>query len=142
MEGMTETKVDAAVAAIERRDPSLGDWARVAADGLTAGEGAEILTQAGVQDFLWYRLPARYPNETWLPIARAAVALLGGAGSRSLRRDRRVGNGEDHPRCVGRGRHARCCPLPGSRRSFGRQVSGYRAAAAVTEQPRLPRAVD
>lgn len=76
MEGMTATKVDAAVAAIERRDPSLGDWARVAADGLTAGEGAEILTQAGVQDFLWYRLPAKYPNETWLPIARAAVALL------------------------------------------------------------------
>ncbi len=73
---MTATKVDAAVAAIERRDPSLGEWAQVAADGLTAGDGEEMLTQAGVQDFLWYRLPSKYPDETWLPIARATVALL------------------------------------------------------------------
>ncbi len=73
---MAATKVDAAVAAIERQDPSFGEWAQVAADGLTAGEGEEILTQAGVQDFLWYRLPAKYPDETWLPIARATVALL------------------------------------------------------------------
>jgi len=73
---MTAKKVDAAVAAIARRDQSIGEWAQVAADGLTAGEGEEMLTQAGVQDFLWYRLPAKYPDETWLPIARAAAALL------------------------------------------------------------------
>ena len=57
---MTATKVDAAVTAIERQDPSLGEWAQVAADGLTAGEGEEALCQAFVQDFLWYRLPAKY----------------------------------------------------------------------------------
>lgn len=73
---MTARKVDTAVAAIARRDPSIGEWAQVAADGLTAGEGAEMLTQAGVQDFLWYRLPAKYPERSWLPIARAAAALL------------------------------------------------------------------
>lgn len=34
--------------------------AQVAADGLTAGDGEEMLTQAGVQDFLWTasRLPS------------------------------------------------------------------------------------
>jgi hypothetical protein len=77
---MTATKVDAAVAAIERRNPSLGEWAQVAADGLTAGEGEEGLCQAFVQDFLWYRLPAKYPERAWLPLARAAAALLGELG--------------------------------------------------------------
>lgn len=38
--------------------------------------GEETLTQAAIQDFLWYRLPAEYPDEIWLPIARAAVVLL------------------------------------------------------------------
>ena len=77
---MTATKVDAAVEAIERRDPSLGEWAQVAADGLSAGEGEEALCQAFVQDFLWYRLPAKYPKRAWLPLARAAAALLGELG--------------------------------------------------------------
>jgi hypothetical protein len=49
----------------------------VAADGLTAGEGEEALRQAFVQDFLWYRLPAKYPERAWLPVARVAAALLG-----------------------------------------------------------------
>lgn len=74
---MTARKVDAAVVAIERRDPSLGQWAQAAADGLTAGEGEEILCQAFVQDFLWYRLPTKYPKHAWLPIARASAVLLG-----------------------------------------------------------------
>jgi hypothetical protein len=77
---MTTRKVDAAVAAIERQDQSLGEWAQVAADGLTAGEGEEALCQAFVQDFLWYRLPANYPERAWLPLARAAAALLGELG--------------------------------------------------------------
>jgi hypothetical protein len=76
MMDMTATRVDAAVAAIEQQDPSLGKWARVAADGLTAGEGEETLCQAVVQDFLWYRLPAKHPGDSWLPIVRAAESLL------------------------------------------------------------------
>ena len=44
--GMTAKRVDAAVEAIVRRDPTLGEWAQVAADGLTAGEGEEVLGQA------------------------------------------------------------------------------------------------
>ena len=43
---MTAERVEAAVEAIARRDPSLGEWAQVAADGLTAGEGEEALGQA------------------------------------------------------------------------------------------------
>jgi len=78
--GMTAKRVDAAVEAIVRRDPTLGEWAQVAADGLTAGEGEEVLGQALVQDFLWYRLPAKYPERAWLPLARAAAALLGELG--------------------------------------------------------------
>jgi len=69
-----------AVEAIVRRDPTLGEWAQVAADGLTAGEGEEVLVQASVQDFLWYRLPAKYPERAWFPLARAATALLGELG--------------------------------------------------------------
>lgn len=67
---MTAQRVEAAVESIRRRDPSLGEWAEVAADGLTAGEGEEVLSQAAVQDFLWYRLPAKYPDKAWLPVAR------------------------------------------------------------------------
>lgn len=29
-----------------------------------------------MQDFLWYRLPAKYPERAWLALARAAAALL------------------------------------------------------------------
>jgi len=73
---MPARNVAAAVVAIERRDPSLGQWAQAAADELTAGEGEEILCQ----DFLWYRLPTKYPERAWVPMARASEALLGELG--------------------------------------------------------------
>lgn len=77
---MTAKRVDAAVEAIAHRDPTLAEWAQVAADGLTAGEGGEALGQAVVQDFLWYRLPAKYPERSWFPVMRATEALLGELG--------------------------------------------------------------
>jgi hypothetical protein len=77
---MTATKVEAAAAAIEGREPSLGEWVHVAADSLAAGEGEEVLCQASVQDLLWYRLPAKYPKRAWYPVSRAAAALLGELG--------------------------------------------------------------
>jgi len=52
------------------------------ADGLTAGEGEEALRQALVQDFLWYRLPVKYPEGSWLPIVRSAEAVLEELGLR------------------------------------------------------------
>jgi len=78
--GMTAERVDAAVERSCSGIPPFGEWAQVAADGLTAGEGEEVLVQAFVQDFLWYRLPAKYPERAWLPLARAATALLGELG--------------------------------------------------------------
>lgn len=73
---MTAARVDRAVVAIERRDADLGRWVRAAADALTAGEGEEVLYQAAIQDFVWYYLPAKYPEGSWTPMARAAKVLF------------------------------------------------------------------
>ena len=42
-------RVEAAIAAVERNDPGLAKGMRVAADGLTAGEGEEVISQSGLQ---------------------------------------------------------------------------------------------
>ena len=42
-------RVEAAIAAVERNDPGLANGMRVAADGLTAGEGEEVISQSGLQ---------------------------------------------------------------------------------------------
>lgn len=77
---MTSEPVDAILERIGRADPSLGAWAQVAADGLTAGEGEELISQADLQDFLWYHLPRKWPGKAWLPVARAAATMLDGLG--------------------------------------------------------------
>jgi hypothetical protein len=69
-------RVDGVIASVGRHDPALARWMRVAADGLTAGEGTERLTQAGLQQYLWYDLPRRAPDDTWRPVAEAASVLL------------------------------------------------------------------
>ncbi len=68
------------IEAIRRQDPALGAWSQAAADGLTAGEGVEVISQASLQDFLWYRLPRKWPEEAWLPVARAAGTVLESLG--------------------------------------------------------------
>lgn len=73
---MSTARVDAVIAAVERGDAALANWMRVAADGLTAGEGEELITQAGLQRYLWYDLPRRHPDHTWRPVAEAAGVLL------------------------------------------------------------------
>ncbi len=73
---MTPERVDAAIAAVGRHDPQLADWMRIAADGLTAGEGEEVISQAGLQAFVWYELPRRYPADAWRPVAEATAVLL------------------------------------------------------------------
>ena len=49
---------------------------RTAADGLTAGEGEEFISQAGLRDFLWYEVPREHPAESWRPVREAAGVLL------------------------------------------------------------------
>jgi hypothetical protein len=64
------------IAAVGRHDAELGDRMQIAADGLTAGEGEEAITQAGLQRYLWYDLPRRSADDTWRPVAEAAGVLL------------------------------------------------------------------
>ena len=73
---MTAGRVDAVIAAVERHDAELANCMRVAADGLTAGEGEERISQSSLQAFLWYELPRRYPHDVWRPVAEAAGVLL------------------------------------------------------------------
>jgi hypothetical protein len=57
---LTEADVEAALARIAQRDREVGEKARHVYDALTWGEGPAQLHQAGVQDWLWYRLPTKY----------------------------------------------------------------------------------
>jgi len=76
LEAVTADHVDAVIAAIDRHDPQLAIWMRTAADGLTAGEGVELISQAGLQVFLWYEVPRKHPADTWRPVTEAAGVLL------------------------------------------------------------------
>ena len=73
---MTADRIGAVIAAVERNDPDLASRTHVAADGLSAGEGEELVTQAGLQRYLWYDLPRRHPDHWWRPVAEAAAVLL------------------------------------------------------------------
>ena len=73
---MTAERVDAVIAAVERHDPELASWMRMAADGLTAGEGEEVISQASLQVFLWYEVPREFPADAWRPLVEAAGVLL------------------------------------------------------------------
>jgi hypothetical protein len=73
---VTADHVDAVIAAIDRHDSQLAIWMRTVADGLTAGDGEERITQTGLQVFLWYEVPRKYPEDTWQPVTEAAGVLL------------------------------------------------------------------
>jgi hypothetical protein len=68
--------VDAAVEAIQHEDPEAGRWADLAANLLTFGEGYGVITQSRLQDFLWYTLPRKSPQEDWAPIVDGTTRLL------------------------------------------------------------------
>lgn len=53
--------VDAALVALQADDRKAGRLAADAFESLTWGEGLESVTQLGLQEFLWYQLPARSP---------------------------------------------------------------------------------
>ncbi len=77
---MTAEHVEAVIETIGRQDPDLAAWTQAAADALTAGEGEEMISQASLQDFLWYYLPRKWPEEAWLPVARGSASLLDAIG--------------------------------------------------------------
>lgn len=73
---MSAEKVDAAVSRAERRRPDLAMAVQSVADALTAGEGTEMIHQASLQQFLWWNLPRKYPDEDWTGLAEAVAELL------------------------------------------------------------------
>lgn len=73
---MTAERVEAAIEVIGRKDSELGNWARWAADSLTAGEGEEVISQASLQNYLWYYLPKKSDEDVWEPVAEGSAALL------------------------------------------------------------------
>jgi hypothetical protein len=73
---MSAEEVDAAVSRAERRRPDLARAVQAMADALTAGEGTEMIHQAALQQFLWWHLPRKYPEEDWTGLAEAAAELL------------------------------------------------------------------
>lgn len=61
---LTDAEGDVAVARVEARYAERGADARHIYESLTWGEGPGVLSQMGVQDWLWYRLPMKYlPDE-------------------------------------------------------------------------------
>ena len=59
-EDLTEEQVTEALARIAQRDVETAREAGHIYDTLTWGEGPRQITQAAVQDWLWYRLPTKY----------------------------------------------------------------------------------
>jgi len=76
LRAMSAEEVDAAVSRAERRRPDLAMAVQAMADALTAGEGTEMIHQAALQQFLWWYLPRKYPEEDWTGLAEAAAELL------------------------------------------------------------------
>lgn len=62
-QSLTAADVERALDTITARDPERGRDARHIYDTLTWGEGPGVLSQAGVQDWLWYRLPTKYMTD-------------------------------------------------------------------------------
>jgi hypothetical protein len=58
--GLSPADVERAFDRMTARDAERGRDARHIYDTLTWGEGPGVLSQAGVQDWLWYRLPTKY----------------------------------------------------------------------------------
>jgi hypothetical protein len=73
---MSADAVDAAVRRVTARRPDLEMLPRAVASGLTAGEGTDMIHQAALQQWLWWQLPRRYPEEDWRGLADAAAELL------------------------------------------------------------------
>ncbi len=76
MADVSEARVDGVIASVARHDSAFAKVMRIAADGLTTGDGEERITQAGLQQYLWYDLPRRSPDDAWRPVAEAAGVLL------------------------------------------------------------------
>jgi hypothetical protein len=73
---VTREIVAAAVQRVRTRDRTMGAEAEVVAQWLTSGEGTDAIYQAGVQHFLWWLLPRKFPPDGWRRLVAATAALL------------------------------------------------------------------
>lgn len=88
---MSPDAVDEAVRRSEARRPDLGRAIQQAAEALTAGQGIEMIHQAWLQQFLWWVLPRRYPEDEWNLLVEATTELLDELGLARLSRIARSG---------------------------------------------------
>ena len=73
---MSGEEVDRAVRRVEARRPDLTMAVQAVAGGLTTGEGAGMIHQAALQQYLWWYVPRDYPHDEWQGLVEAAAALL------------------------------------------------------------------
>ncbi len=76
--------MDAAVQRAESGRADLDGLIRTVADALTGGGDADLIHQATLQQFLWWRLPRAYPEEDWEGLVEAAHVLLDELGMARL----------------------------------------------------------
>jgi hypothetical protein len=81
---MSVDDVAEAVRRVEARRPDLKMAVQPVADALTVGEGTEMIHQAALQQFLWWQLPRKYPQEDWAGLAEATAELLDELGLHRL----------------------------------------------------------
>jgi hypothetical protein len=81
---MSGEEVDRAVKRVEARRPDLGAAVEGVAGGLTAGEGADVIHQAALQEFLWWHVPRDYPDDEWQGVVEATAELLDELGMKNL----------------------------------------------------------
>lgn len=77
MSAMTDG-VESVLGELRASDPDLGMAAQAVLDSLTWGEGVEVITQEGVQQFLWYTLPRKFvcSHDEHVYLAQTAAILL------------------------------------------------------------------
>lgn len=73
---MAGEEVERAARRVKARRPDLGTVMEPVVTGLTAGEGADLIHQAALQEFLWWHLPRDHPDELWARLVEASAALL------------------------------------------------------------------
>jgi hypothetical protein len=74
--------VDAVLTDLAAADPVSANQAEAAFGALTWGQGLQIVSLRGVQEFLWYELPAKFAVavDEQLEVAHALGALFDGVG--------------------------------------------------------------
>jgi hypothetical protein len=69
-------RMEAAIELLGRAHPEAAAWVQAAADWLTAGEGADMISQSSLQELLWNELPRKSARQEWPKLLDGAASLL------------------------------------------------------------------